>query len=213
MLKLLRARHALAGVEFAIMLPLLLSLLFGLVDLSRVIILARRLTAAAAATVTIASTMAVQATNLNALSGTQAWQASTAPFASFPEWSSRPLTGNFSVTLTAVTFKPAKSGYTAQVAWSVANPSGQTRLRTCGALTPNADGAPVNLATLPADTFGPTSLLVADVTGVFVPVFTAVFTGPVTLTRSSYVSPRINNEVSLYGSFPGPFVQCSAAGS
>ncbi len=210
-MRLLRARRALAGVEFAIVLPFLLTLLFGSVDLSRAIILTRRLTVAAAATATIASTMAVQATNLNALSGTQAWQASTAPFAIFPDWLSPPLPGTFSITLSAVTFKTAKAGYAAQVAWSVGNPKGQTRLRPCGAVSQAADDAPTSLVSLPADAFGPTSILVADVSGVFVPLFTSVFLGPITLQRSGYVSPRINNGVALLGKYPGPSVTCAVA--
>ncbi len=211
MLRLIRSRRGLAGVEFAILLPFLLTLLCGAVDLSRAIILARRLTVAAAATATIASTMAVQATNLNALSGTQAWQASTAPFATFPDWLSPPLPGTFSITLSAVTFTTAKLGYAAHVAWSVGNPSGQARLRACGTLSQAADDATSSLGSLPVDAFGATSLLVADVSGVFVPVFTSVFLGPVTLQRSSYVSPRINNGVSLSGTYPGPSVRCPAA--
>ena len=211
MLKLLRSRHGLAGVEFAIVVPFLLVLLCGAVDLSRAVIMARRLTLAAAYTATIASTMAVQATNLNALSGLQAWQASTAPFALFPNWLSLPSPGTFSITLSGVTFATSKAGYVARVAWSVANPSGQARLRVCGPLSAASDSGVSSLTSLPADAFGPTSLLVADVSGVFVPVFTSIFLGPITLQRSDYVSPRINNGVALLSGFPGPSVTCPAA--
>ena len=209
MLKLLQARRGLAGVEFAIIVPLLLTLLCGVVDLSRAILLSRRLTLAASYTATIASTMAVQASNLNALSGQQAWQASTAPFAVFPNWLSPPIPGSFSITLSSVVFVASSESYTAHVAWSVANPSGQTRLRSCGTLTSVPDSASISLDTLPVDTFGPTSILVADVSGVFTPAFTSVFVSPFTLQRSDFVSPRINNGVVLTGSFPGPVITCA----
>ena len=211
MLKLLQARRGLAGVEFAIVVPLLLTLLCGVVDLSRAILLSRRLTLAASYTATIASTMAVQASSLNALSGLQAWQASTAPFAIFPDWLTPPLPGSFSITLSSVTFAASGSGYTAHVAWSVANPSGQTRLRSCGTLQSVPDSAASSQATLPIDVFGPTSILVADVSGVFTPVFTSVFLSPFTLQRSDYVSPRINNGVALSSGFPGPVITCATS--
>ena len=209
MLRLFQGRRGLAGVEFALIVPLLLTLLCGVVDLSRAILFSRRLTLAASYTATIASTMAVQASNLNALSGLQAWQASTAPFALFPDWRSPPSPGSFSITLSSVTFAASVSGYTAHVAWSVANPSGQTRLRTCGTLPATPDSTSSNLESLPVDAFGPTSILVADVSGVFTPVFTSVFLSPFTLQRSDYVSPRINNGVVLDGGFPGPAITCA----
>ena len=210
MLKLLRARRGLAGVEFAILAPLLLAMLCGVVDLCRGIVMARRLTVAAGSVATIASTMAVQASNLNALTGPQAWQASTAPFALFPAWLGSPLPGSFAITLSSVTFAAGASGYTANVAWSVANPAGQMRLRPCGRQAAAADDAASSLGSLPADVFGPTSILVADVSGVFEPVFTAVFLGPFTLQRTAYVSPRIGNGVALLGGFPGVAVTCGA---
>ena len=211
MLRLLRARRGLAGVEFAMIAPVLLALLCGVADLSRAIIMARRLTVAATSTALIASTMAVQASSLNALSGRQALQATTAPFAVFPNWQLVANNGTFSITLSAVTFTAAKSGYTSHVAWSVANPSGQSRLRACGVLAPTSDDSPSTLASLPASVFGPTSIMVADVSGVFVPAFTSVFLGSFTLQRSGYFSPRINNGVALTSAFPGPVVTCPVA--
>ncbi len=209
MLTLWRARRGLAALEFAIVVPVLLTLLCGAVDLSRAIVMTRRLTVAAASTATIATTMAVQASNLNSLSGLQAWQATTAPFALFPDWLASSSGGSFSITLSAVTFTSSRSGTIAHVAWSVANPSGQARLRACGTLSPVADNAPSSLTGLPTDVFGATSILAADVSGVFEPLFTSVFLGPLTLQRSDYVSPRINNGVTLVGRFPGPVATCS----
>ena len=210
MLSLWRSRRGLAGVEFALVAPLLLIMLFGVVDLARAILMIQRLTVAAASTATIASTMAVQASSLNTLTGQQAWQATTAPFAIFPNWRLGPLPGAFAITLSSVGFTTGPGGYAAHVAWSAANPAGQVKLRSCNALAQAPNDAPSTLGTLPAGNYGPTSILLADVSGVFVPAFTSVFVAPLTFMRSASISPRINNGVILAGVFPGPSVTCPA---
>ena len=211
MLTLLRSRRGLAGVEFALVAPMLLIMLFGVVDLCRAILMIQRLTAAAASTATIASTMAVQASSLNTLTGQQAWQATTAPFAVFPKWRLSRQPGTFAITLSSIGFTTGHGGYSAHVTWSAANPSGQTQMRPCGTLAQAPNSAPVTLGTLPAGDYGPTSILLADVSGVFVPMFTSVFVAPLTFMRSASVSPRINNGVTLTGVFPGPSVTCPTA--
>ena len=214
MLRLWRSRRGLAGIEFALVLPLLLSMLFGVVDLSAGIITSRRLAVAADAVATIASTMAVQATNLNILLGTQAWQATTAPFAIFPQWRGVAGPASFAITLSSVNFTATPAGcttacsYTAKTAWSAANPNGQTNLRPCGMLSSVPNSSPSTLASLPAGVFGATSVLVGDVAAVYVPMFTGVFVGNVTMLRSAYVSPRVNNGVQLAAGFPGNSVTC-----
>ncbi len=215
MLTLLKSRRGLAAIEFALLLPVLTAVLFGVVDLSLGVVMSRRLTVAAQETATIASTMAVQAGSLNVITGAQAWQASTAPFALFPLWRASPSSGSFAITLSAVNFTTAascKTGctYAAAVAWSAANPAGQPELRACGSLAAVPNTSPSSLANLPAGLFGATSVLVADVSSVYVPMFTGVFVGDVPMLRSAYVSPRIYNGVSLSGAFPGPFVRCPA---
>ena len=219
MLSLLRSRRALAGLEFAIVAPFLVLLLLGTADVARALVMARRLTVAADAVATIASTQAVQIANLNVLTAYQAYAATTAPFALFPTWlaSQKSTNNSFAITLSEVNFKPtvakctADCSYTGNVFWSVANPSGQAQLRACGALTSVANGTTTSLKTLPASTFGATSLFVADVSQVFVPLFTAVFLGNVTLTRTAYVSPRVNNAVTLQAGYSGPSLTCPSA--
>lgn len=219
--RLRAARGAVAGIEFALILPLLLALLAGLVDLSLAFITARRLSVAASDVALMASTMAVQSSNLNALSGTQAWRATTAPFAVFPAWRAVGKSSKaFSITLSAVEFAATPAGCTTQCAsrvantrWSVGNATGQVVLRPCGGLAMAASGSD-SMTTLPAGVFGTTSLLVGDVSTVFVPLFTSVFVGPVTLLRSAYVPPRVNNGVQLATTDgPGQVVTCPRQGS
>ncbi len=215
LLRLLAARSALAGIEFALILPVMLTMLAGLVDLSLAVITARRLTVAAEEVALIGSTMAVQFNSLNILTGQQAWQATTAPFAIFPAWRNLNGPNGFSITLSAVDFtatpagcKAGCAGYVASTRWSVANPRGQTVLRPCGALAPVPNGQPADMATLPAGVFGPTSLLVGDVATVFVPLLTGVFIGPVPMLRSAYIPPRVSNVVTLTVPGPGLSVNC-----
>ena len=216
MLKLLRSRKGLAGLEFAISAPFLVLALMGVVDLSRAILMGRRLQVAADDVATIASTEAVQTSSLNVLTGYQAYAATTSPFALFPNWisSQYSLLNSFAITLTEVNFTTSPSSctsgctYTPKVAWSVANPSGQPTLRACGTLTSVPNGTAPSLTTLPAGNFGSTSVLIADVSQVFTPLFTSIFLGSVTMKRTAYVSPRVNNAITLLAGFPGVFVIC-----
>ena len=216
MLSLLRNRRGLAGLEFAIVAPFLVTLLLGTADLSRAITMGRRLTVAADETATIASTGAVQASSLSILSAHQAYAATTAPFALFPTWlaSQASVNNSFAITLSEVNFTPSSKtcttacSYTASVAWSVANPSGQPVLRKCGKLASVPNSTAPSLTTLPAGAFGATSVIVADVSQVFEPLFTSVFLGNFTMKRTAYVSPRVNNAVTLLPGFVGASVIC-----
>ncbi len=203
---LYRATRAVAGLEFALVLPMLLILGGGLTDLSLAWLTAQRLTAAAEATGLIATTLAAQASNLNKLSGQQAWQATTAPFATFPNWNVAASSG-YSITLSAVNFTAKNGGYAGSVQWSVAYPAGQVVLRPCGAVASLPNGSD-SMSGLPAGVFGPTSLLVADVAVVFTPPVSGVFTGPFSMLRSAYVSPRVNNGIQLTSIGPAKTVIC-----
>ncbi len=206
--RLAAARTAVAGVEFAVVVPLMLIMLAGVADLGLAIIMAGRLSAAAGDVALIASTMAVQSSNPNALTAVQAWQATTAPFALFPAWRGAGA-GDFSITLSAVDFTATKGGgWQAKTSWSVANPLGSPTLRPCGTLAAVADTATPSMTTLPRGAFGATTVLVGDVKATFVPAFTSVFVGPLTLARSAYVSPRLNNGVALSGVGAGVSVVC-----
>ena len=217
MLRLWRARRGLAALEFALLLPLLVTLLFGVVDLSEAIIFSRRLTVAAQETATIASTLAVQSNNQNALTENQAYDATTAPFALFPSWQGGPNPGTFAITLSVATFTASPSGctssctYSGKISWSGVNPNGQANLRTCGPVPPAASNtAAPSLATLPPGVFGPTAIIVADVSAPFTPLFTGYFTGGFKMLQSAYVSPRLNNSVALTDTYPSGSYLCQA---
>jgi Flp pilus assembly protein TadG len=212
-----RCRRGLAGLEFALLAPILLTLFAGTVDVSSALLTYRRMGIAAAAVAEIASTGSAQSQALNLLTDVQAWQATTAPFVWFPQWTDAAAQGTFAISVSLVTFTATPAGcaqncgYVATVAWSVANNLGAVQLRPCGTLTMVPNGSTPSLTTLPAGDFGPTSLLVADISYTFRPLFLGFLVGDIALMRSSYFSPRIKNDVELVppGGGGGVSVNCS----
>ncbi len=96
-------------------------------------------------------------------------------------------------------------------AWSVANDLGMTRLRACGALASAPDSDASSYATLPASDFGPTSLLVADISYTFQPAFFGFLIGDIPMMQSAYISPRIDNGIRLLNAGgPGVNINCTA---
>src|SRR3984893_17869337 len=172
------ARQAIAATEFALVLPFLVILMLGSVEVSRAIIAARNVTAVA----TTASEMLSQ--------GTRPVQYGDLHFASestmviFPQilqdaaqkgisWKN-----DISVLMAGVLFKPnppsctSRCSYNANVVWN----SGPNK-RTCGVLLTSApDTAAPSTTTLPADVFGPGSLLVVDIVYNYTPIFSSTFT-------------------------------------
>jgi len=183
--------------------PVLLVLFLGTIDLSRALLTARRMEMAAAAIAEIGVTGASQAQAMNKLTSVQAWQATTAAFAYFPEWTGKLAKGSFAIALSGVTFTASPPGctqgcaYSAKVTWSVANELGAPKLRACGPLTTVPDNAATSYTTLPVDNLGPTSLLVADISYTFQPMFLRFVTGDIPMMQSAYISPRIDSNTQL----------------
>jgi Flp pilus assembly protein TadG len=199
----LKARAGVAGLEFALISPVLLTLFLGTIDISNALLTARRMGIAANSIATIATTSSVQTQALNILTDVQAWQATTAAFAFFPGWTAVIARQTFAITLSGVVFTATPAGctqncaYQAKIAWSVANNLGVAKLRACGPLAaaPNNNGP--SYLTLPVGNFGQTSLLVADISYTFQPMFFGFITGNIPMMQSAYVSPRINNQTTL----------------
>jgi Flp pilus assembly protein TadG len=209
-----RRRGGVAGLEFALVAPVLVTLFLGTIDLSGALLTARRMSVAAGSVAEIATAGAAQTQGMNVLTDVQAWQATTAAFALFPQWTDQIAAGTFAITLSGVAFTATPAGctqnctYVAQVTWSVANELGAAQLRACGPLTsaPNADAT--SYTTLPAGNFlsignlGPTPLLVADIAFTFRPTFFGFLFGAIPMMQSAYISPRIGKA----------FIQLTSAG-
>lgn len=197
------SRAGVAGLEFALVSPVLIALLLGTIDLSAALLTARRMGLAAGSIAEIATTSSAQTQALNVLTDVQAWQATTAAFAFFPGWTAVTSRQTFAITLSDVVFTATPAGcgqncaYTAHVMWSVANKLGIARLRACGPLAKVPNDNATDYGTLPAGNFGPTSLLVADISYTFQPYFFGFLIGDIPMMQSAYVSPRANNTTEL----------------
>lgn len=80
--------------------------------------------------------------------------------------------------------------YTANVVWTSTGTSGSTQ-RSCGTpLLPADNTAAPNVGTLPRSVYGPGSIIVIDVAFTFKPTFGAKFFSGSQIARSVYVQPR-----------------------
>ena len=145
----------------------------------------------------MASTAAAEAASPNTLTSTQAWQSTTAAFALFPDWARSAGNNTFSITLSSINFSAAGGGYQPKVAWSVANALGISRLRPCGSPAVVSNNITPTTGSLSAGDVGVTSLLVADVSYTFQPMFLGFVLVTIPMTQSASVSPRIGNGVKL----------------
>lgn len=200
-----KTRAGVAGLEFALIAPVLLTLFLGTIDISGALLTARRMTIAAGSIAAIATTSSAQTQALNVLTDLQAWQATTAAFALFPGWTEVTAKQSFAITLSGVVFTATPAGctqncsYTARVVWSVANNLGVAKLRACGALQTVPDTSAPSYQTMPVSNLGPNSLLVADISYTFQPIFFGFLIGDIPMMQSAYISPRVNNQTSLVG--------------
>lgn len=212
---LVRGKRANAAVEFALVMPFMVTALLGTTDLALATITSRRLSNAAQSTADIASAIAVQQNNTNTLTIPQVTLATNAVFGIFPNWKGNKDGTTFAMTLSAVVFTPTVYGcqsgctYTAQVAWSAGNPHGFQELRACGTLPVATNTAATAYTSLPAGVFGPNSLLIADVDYTYQPAFFGFITGDIRMRRASYVPPRIGNGITLINSAGSGANTCS----
>ena len=203
MTTLCKARAGVAGLEFALISPVLLTLFLGTIDISNALLTARRMGIAANSIAAIATTSSAQTRALNILTDVQAWQATTAAFVFFPGWTAAIAKQTFAITLSAVTFTATPEGctqncsYAAKVKWSFANNLGTATLRACGPLATVPNNNLASYLTLPVGNLGQTSLLVADISYTFQPMFFGFITGNIPMMQSAYLSPRINNQTTL----------------
>ena len=198
-----KERHALAALEFALVVPLMATALLGSMDVALATITSRKLTAATYAIADIASIIAVQKNGNNSLTSAQAAVATNAVYGIFPAWKTDGTAFNVILILSGVAFTAQPAGcvsgctYVPEVTWSVGNPTGLQAQRPCGTLTSVANTDPSSPTTLPIGVFGATSVLVADITYSYQPTFFNFITGPIQMTHSSYLSPRIGYGVTF----------------
>ena len=187
-----RDRRGIAIVEFALILPLLITLSAVTFDLVRYVIYMRKVELAAS---TLADLVARNDTGK--ITQTDILAISRSQLVMFPEAMSAAKDANVSVwtllkwSLSGVQFTQtvpsctANCTYTPKVTWT----SGQKRSCTTPPVAaPNTAGP--SPTTLPSDTFGPGFLVVADVVFSDKPVILQSVVGSIDIAKSFYFAPR-----------------------
>ncbi|WP_427953868.1 TadE/TadG family type IV pilus assembly protein [Acidiphilium sp.] len=200
-------RRGVAALEFALVLPLMIALLFGVYELSEPMIIDQQVYAAAHSIPASASIAAVQGDGSTSLTYAQVQFAESTIFAEIPALRSgqEAHASSDSVTMSSVVFEPNPStcvasvsspcNYNAYVAWSVAYTGGDSReafnqvTRPCGIVTqvPAGDTAPGTLPTLGVSTEAtawPDPILVVDVAFSYQPLLLTYTKTPIVFAAS-----------------------------
>jgi Flp pilus assembly protein TadG len=188
-----RARQAIAAAEFALILPLLVTLMLGSVEAARLITFARNVTQVAATAVEMLSENGTGTVNYIDLHFVQ-----DSTMVIFPQIlqdaAQKGITWNndVSISMASIIFTPNPStctsncNYIANVVWN----SGPSK-RACGVtLTQVPDISSPSKTTLPTDVFGPGSIIVVDIVFSYTPIFGLGLFGTIPITRSAYLAPR-----------------------
>lgn len=198
-MSLLRSTHGSPALEFAIIAPVMGILLTGSYDVLQCLIAWRRVATTAQQVVEIATELSVQPDQTMSLTVNQAYQALTSIFALMPGLKSGTDTNKFSVTLSTIVFTALPKGcgasvkctYTGNTAWSVSLPQGIQVTRHCGAVAQVKPSQPATVNNLQtAGMTALTSIVVADISYIYVPLFADFITGPVTMERTAFLPPR-----------------------
>ena len=190
-------RSGVAALEFALILPFMLLMYFGTAELTKGILVNRKLTLAARS---VSDLLAQSAASINDTTATQIFSAGSAMMGT-------DATG-LKMTLSSIKFS-LKNGsttiYDAKTAWSVTM-SGNP-LRPCTVLTKDTSSTmDPDVNTVPAGFYtGPGSIVVADITYSYPSPFninTSFYKSPATLvfTRAYFNTPRNTNTIGYTGS-------------
>jgi Flp pilus assembly protein TadG len=198
--RIFRSRAGSPAIEFALLAPVMIFLLTGTYDVIQLLIAQRRIVSTAQQIVEIATELSIQPDQSLSLTTAQVYQAETAIYAMIPGLKSGSDTNKFWVTLSAVVYTGTPAGcvsgvnctYVANTAWSSALPQSATPLtRPCGIIPQVAATQQSAITNLPtADMTVLTSIVVADVSYTYLPLFTGFVTGPVKLQTTAFLPPR-----------------------
>ena len=206
------AQNGVAAIEFALLLPLLILMMLGSVELQRYMRIKRQLSLAAENIAAIVAQR--QSSDLTKLNfDFDAAYHLFPPAREAADW-----TKLIVHQITNVPFTPTVPGctknctYTANVAWYW--PSYDTGFglgnmrRQCGTLNGAATGATATGANIPAAMFGPGSVVIVDLGYRFTPLFGSSLIAPIDLFRQGYANARF---ATPYINFPnqGLTVRCT----
>ena len=190
------AKRGVALLEFALIAPFLIALLFGSFELTRYINTSRQITNLADS---VAQLFAQNTSGT--INDTDLHFAIDSTMVTFPNvlgdahkqgiywWQ------DIYVAMSSVSFSPTVANctsncvYNAKVMWTTGG-------RPCSTnLTPAPDTATPSPTTLPTDAFGPGSMIVVDVVYNYKPIVATSLLGTKTISRSTYLQPRYVSSV------------------
>lgn len=168
-----RDTRALAAVEFALIVPVMITLYFGTVETTNALTASRRVTNVAQT----AADLTAQATSVSTSDINDIFAASTAILTPFS-------TSAVKIVITSVVASPS-SATTTTVAWSKAYGGGTAR----------ATNASVTLPT--GLTTAGSSVIMVEVTYTYTSPVGTFITGPITMTEKAYLKPRRSTSVAF----------------
>ena len=184
-----------AAVEFALILPLMLTLYIGTAEISNTLMASRKETLVAR---TLSDLVAQQQSGVTITDADldSIFSAATAIMA--------PFDGSIlKMTLTSVEFvanagAASGTGFDAKPRWTAIRNSGAKR--PCSILTKSANTASPSAGTMPQGIYQAGSVIVADTSYTYVPAFGGTFmnfsTGGITFTHTTYMRPRNTSLIS-----------------
>lgn len=164
--------RGMVAVEFALIIPLMITIYFGTVETTNAMTASRRVTGVAQT----AADLTAQAAAVSTSDIDDIFAASTAILTPFP-------TSAIKITITSVV---ASSSNVTTVAWSKAYGAGATALATGKAVT-----LPAGLTTANS------SVIMVTVAYTYTSPVATVITGPIIMTETAYLKPRRSASVTL----------------
>ncbi|MCJ2123640.1 TadE/TadG family type IV pilus assembly protein [Methylobacterium sp. J-077] len=198
--------RAVSALEFALILPVLLILMLGGIQLTTYVNASRKVELIAQSiSQMVSQAMPPAGSNVATVNATDLHFSYDSTLVLFPYlMKDAPRQGlqwwqDIAITYAAIAFTQTASNctgtdlsacYTAAVAWTSSGTTGGNYRPCVVPQLPAADTAPPNRTTLPRSVFGPGSIVAVDVVFTFRPSFGARFIPAVRIARSMYVQPR-----------------------
>jgi Flp pilus assembly protein TadG len=192
--------RGIAAVEFAFILPVMLTLYLGCVEVTQGVIANRQITAVARTIADLASQQTGSLTDTgNAALGVDVSQIFAASQALLPQATA---TNPIKMTISSIDFVPAGGGcnpncvYNAQTSWTVTYNAGTPR--PCNViLAPVANGSVATPTNMPVGIYGAGSVIVADVSYSYQPTFGYVLVNNIPIQHTAYMRPRSQQYITF----------------
>ena len=196
--RFLRDRRAVAATEFALVLPLMLTLSLGGTAITLAVMANRKadMVARTLADLVARQPQGTPVTDAQINSMLTAGTAVLSPFSASP----------LKVTISSVEFvtdSGAATGYDAKPRWSLVSNGGT--LRPCKILTSVANGTPPSATSLPVGLYGQGSVIIADIGYTYTPLFASSgfstlygLASLFTWQHSAYMRPRMTGSPLAY---------------